>query len=217
LHSFARDCGYDGPPFTWDEERRLQLRSELDGIYAHLYGLGRDDFAYILDTFPIVKRNDERQYGEYRTKRLCLEAYDYFAPETLHALDIEVKAIEVGLRRLIERTLGPSIDAIPEGMREKISEQQLQQMKGTVAPAYAASLPALLESCYLIDLQKIIIAEQNWPKLEARFGSKSQLRSAFTRINELRNPLAHTRSLDEQTRREGEEAVRWFKERLEQS
>ena len=55
---FARDLGYDGPPFVWDEERRAQLRADLDGIYAHLYGLSRDDFAYILDTFPIVARKD---------------------------------------------------------------------------------------------------------------------------------------------------------------
>ncbi len=78
LAPFSRDCGYDGPPFIWDEERRAQLRAELDGIYAHLYGLSRDDFAYILDTFPIVRRKDEERYGEYRTKRLCLEAYDRF-------------------------------------------------------------------------------------------------------------------------------------------
>jgi len=29
-----------------------------------------------MDTFPIVKRKDEAQYGEYRTKRVILEIYD---------------------------------------------------------------------------------------------------------------------------------------------
>lgn len=80
LTQFARDCGYDGPPFVWDGERRAQLRADLDGIYAHLYGLDREDFAYILDTFPLVRQKDEKHWGEYRTKRLCLEAYDRFAP-----------------------------------------------------------------------------------------------------------------------------------------
>lgn len=79
LASFARDLGYDGPPFIWDEERRAHLRAELDGIYAHLYGLSRDDFEYILGTFPIVERNDIKEHGKFRTKRLCLEAYDRFA------------------------------------------------------------------------------------------------------------------------------------------
>ena len=32
--------------------------------------------AYILDTFPIVKRKDEKEHGEYRTKRVILEIYD---------------------------------------------------------------------------------------------------------------------------------------------
>ena len=36
---FARDLGYDGPPFVWDEEERRHLRARLDALYFHLYGL----------------------------------------------------------------------------------------------------------------------------------------------------------------------------------
>ena len=61
-------------PFVWDDERRAHLRAELDALYAHLYGLTRDELAYILDTFPIVRRKDEARWEEYRTKRLVLEA-----------------------------------------------------------------------------------------------------------------------------------------------
>ena len=68
--------GFPYPPFKWDEKRRDYLRAELDGLYAHLYGLARDEFEYVLETFPIVRRKDEQKFGEYRTKRLCLEAYD---------------------------------------------------------------------------------------------------------------------------------------------
>ena len=63
-------------PFVWDEERRAYLRAELDGLYAHLYGLTREELAHILDTFPIVRRKDEEMYGEYRTKRMVLEAFE---------------------------------------------------------------------------------------------------------------------------------------------
>ena len=35
----ACDVGYDGPPFAWDEDRRATLRAELDGWFAHAYGL----------------------------------------------------------------------------------------------------------------------------------------------------------------------------------
>ena len=46
------------------------MRCELDALYFHLYGIERDDVAYIMDTFPIVKRKDEAAHGEYRTKRV---------------------------------------------------------------------------------------------------------------------------------------------------
>ena len=56
----ARDLGHDGPPFPWDDEERHHLRARLDALYFHLYGLSRDDAGYVLDTFPIVRREDEK-------------------------------------------------------------------------------------------------------------------------------------------------------------
>jgi len=76
LSAFAEDLGWSGPPFAWDPQRRLQLRCELDAAFFHLYGIGRDDVAYVMDTFPIVKRRDEAQYGEFRTKNAILAAFD---------------------------------------------------------------------------------------------------------------------------------------------
>ena len=85
---FARDLGYDGPPFAWDEDRRALLRAELDAWYARAYGLTRDELRYILDpadvkgpdypseTFRVLKKNEIARYGEYRTARLVLAAWD---------------------------------------------------------------------------------------------------------------------------------------------
>ncbi|MCY4112184.1 MAG: restriction endonuclease, partial [Chloroflexi bacterium] len=73
MEPFARDLGYGGDPFIWDEEERRHLRARLDALYFHLYGLDRADAAYVLDTFPIVRREDESQFdGQYRTKDLIL-------------------------------------------------------------------------------------------------------------------------------------------------
>jgi hypothetical protein len=77
--AFARDCGYFGPPFRWDDDRRFLLRCELDALYFHLYGTARNDVDYIMDTFPITRRKEEQQFGEYRTKRVILEVYDAMA------------------------------------------------------------------------------------------------------------------------------------------
>ncbi len=76
LAPFARDLGYNGPPFVWDEERRFLLRAELDAAFFHLYGIGRDDVDYIMETFPIVKRKDLAAHGRYRTKEQILRVYD---------------------------------------------------------------------------------------------------------------------------------------------
>ena len=73
---FARDLGYDGPPFIWNEEERRHLRARLDALYFHLYGLSRADAAYILDTFPIVRRHDKAAFGHYRTKAMVLAYYN---------------------------------------------------------------------------------------------------------------------------------------------
>jgi hypothetical protein len=93
LKPFAEDLGYDGPPFKWDPERRAILRAELDAYYSYLYGLTRDELRYILDpadvygedypseTFRVLKNNEISEFGEYRTQRLVLEAWDRFSQD----------------------------------------------------------------------------------------------------------------------------------------
>lgn len=106
MEFLARDCGWSGSPFIWNEGRRFHLRCELDAAFFHLYlpceanggwkflesetpatrqsllaafPTPRDAVAYIMDTFPIVRKNDEKAHGEYRTKRVILEIYDAMA------------------------------------------------------------------------------------------------------------------------------------------
>lgn len=95
LEAFAADCGWSGPPFRWDEERRFLLRCELDAAFFNLYLGPQSDWqqqpealtrafptprhavSYIMDTFPIVKRKDEAKYnGHYRTQSTILQIYD---------------------------------------------------------------------------------------------------------------------------------------------
>jgi hypothetical protein len=97
LAPFARELGYNGPPFAWDEEHRAQLRAELDAWYTRAYGLTRDELRYILDpadvkgsdypseTFRVLKANEIARFGEYRTARLVLAAYDKLAAHPLAA------------------------------------------------------------------------------------------------------------------------------------
>lgn len=77
-------------PWIFNPERRAVLQAELDAIIGHLYGLNTEDMRYILDpedvcgqgcineTFRVLKDNEIRQYGEYRTKRLVMDAWCRF-------------------------------------------------------------------------------------------------------------------------------------------
>jgi hypothetical protein len=104
LTAFAGDCGYAGPPFEWSEERRFEIRCELDAAFFHLYlpvesdgawrptmeeaateldelrrhfPTPRDAVAHIFDQFPVVRQKDEQRFdGHYRTKQRILEIYD---------------------------------------------------------------------------------------------------------------------------------------------
>lgn len=83
---------YDLPEelVIWDEGQRAVWQAELDAIFAHLYGLTTEDLRYILDpedvcgkgcineTFRVLKERELRELGEYRTKRLVMEAWNKF-------------------------------------------------------------------------------------------------------------------------------------------
>jgi hypothetical protein len=97
MSPFSRDLWPegDGAVFCYDPERRFEIRCELDAAFFHLY-LGtaddwrakaspellkslptpRDAVAYIMETFPIVKKKDIAAHGVYRTKERILALYD---------------------------------------------------------------------------------------------------------------------------------------------
>lgn len=72
LAAFAHDLGYAGAPFAWDADDRRHRMARLDALYFRLYGLDRDEAAYVLDTFPIVREHDLAAFNRYRTKDLVL-------------------------------------------------------------------------------------------------------------------------------------------------
>ena len=74
----ARDVGLNSHKNgVTDECDRAQLRAELDGIIAHLYGLTEGEFGYILSTFPIVAEE---------TKQAALSAYRALIPNALEVV-----------------------------------------------------------------------------------------------------------------------------------
>ena len=76
---WVRALGETRSPYRWDEARRELLRAEVEAAMFYLYGLDRDDVQYVMETFPVVKREDEAAHGTYRTRDLILDAYDRMA------------------------------------------------------------------------------------------------------------------------------------------
>jgi len=85
MKPFATDLGWDGPPFIWNDERRSALRAEVDAAFFHLYGLDRDEVAHLMESFWVVRDREEKEHGEFRTKRLILEAYEAMEAATPEA------------------------------------------------------------------------------------------------------------------------------------
>jgi hypothetical protein len=60
MRPMAAACGHDGPPFVWDEDRRLALQAQLDALFLLAYGFASQEdepeIAHVLDSFPILKK-----------------------------------------------------------------------------------------------------------------------------------------------------------------
>ncbi|WP_149824237.1 Eco57I restriction-modification methylase domain-containing protein [Streptomyces tailanensis] len=70
---FARHLGDENPPFVWNEDRRFEIRAELDAAYFHLYGIPEADIELVLDSFRAF-RNKSPELFE-RTKDRILTIY----------------------------------------------------------------------------------------------------------------------------------------------
>jgi Eco57I restriction-modification methylase len=59
------------PPGIIGQEERMDAKARIDAIVARkLFELTWEEMSYILDTFPIVKKHDVQQFGDFRTAAL---------------------------------------------------------------------------------------------------------------------------------------------------
>ncbi|MEI4492092.1 N-6 DNA methylase [Mameliella alba] len=195
LAPFARDLGHDGPPFAWDEDRRAHLRADLDAFYARAYGLTRDELRYILDpadvkgpdypseTFRVLKEKEIRQHGEYRTRRLVLEAWDRMAQDgTFAALGMADRAMAVA-QQIALSPLNQYEDAMwawPQGINERDRVRaQLRAMVGILpGPSDARRVRLAALACLQPGLLDGFLSEtdrREWQRLMAHSTGATQL------------------------------------------
>jgi hypothetical protein len=78
----ARDSSCTSPFLVWGKARASSFvaRSPLHSFT--FYGLNSEYTGDIMDTFPVVRCEDEEKWSEYRTKGVVLELYDARAGST---------------------------------------------------------------------------------------------------------------------------------------
>jgi len=166
LRSFAEDMEYHGKPFRWDQNRRPLLRAELDAYYARLYGLSRDELRYILDpkevygedfpgeTFRVLKEKEIKLYGDYKTGRLVLEAWDRMQ-----------SAIENNIEYVPMTDPPPADPRVAHGYKEKEMETELIRMYVLLKSAESAQNPLktyIVKILYIAEVCKQIKQKYPW-------------------------------------------------------
>lgn len=111
LRYFAEELGFHESCFVWNDERRFQLRVELDAAFFHLYLPCKADgtwnivnenrsifgdlantfktpvdaLEHVMESFPLVKKREEKIFGKFLSKELIIikfkELAERFCPK----------------------------------------------------------------------------------------------------------------------------------------
>ncbi len=142
MEPFARDLGFFGSPLVWEDFRRFNLRAELDAAFFHLYGIKRDDVAYIMETFPIVKRKDIAAYGSYRTKEAILEIYDEMRKSEQLGKPYQTRLDPPPANGWVPPPLPPLEDYMDPNLGEAAADGVVAERRATYAPVKPTKLAA---------------------------------------------------------------------------
>lgn len=152
LEPFAQDCGWNGPPFRWDEERRFLLRCELDAAFFHLYLAGDENGEW-----RVAKKEEGCPCDE--TPEQLAELKKHF-PTPRHAVDYIMDTFPI-VKRRDEATHGyyrtkDTILDIYDAMQRAIASGQSYQTMLEPAPGPPCDAQGNFISMYQLD-------RDNWP------------------------------------------------------
>lgn len=76
LNVMAEDIGYTKGPMTWDPFKRAVVSGALEAAIFRLYRISKSEATMMMDSLETLASFERMVYGEYRTRRLMLEAWD---------------------------------------------------------------------------------------------------------------------------------------------
>lgn len=130
--------------------------------------------------------------------------------------DRRVHGVERQLRSLIDVLLENNVQLMPPHILKKINSRLAAEAKNAAFDhANYANLVGKLEFCDLRDLQETILNKSLWPRFKSLFVNQDALLKKFDQLCNARNPIRHSRTLDEITEKEGEAAILWFEKVLQ--
>jgi len=200
LSGLAESIGSATSPYRWDASRRSVLQAEIDAAVLHLYSLNRDQAGWLLDSFTVLRKYEERDHGEFRTRRLVLEAYEAMAKAKAEGVTYQTPLspppADISLCHGAEQSLQPSIaqpiqlppleqlpDAIwawPQGVPERDRiRAQLRAVAGILQePSDARRVRLAALSCLQPSLLNGFLSDgdrQTWQRLVAHATGATQL------------------------------------------
>lgn len=182
----------------------------------------------ISDTaFDILCRDpfDENDFEEFLTERqrtiqdaigaLLVRGRLDLSPD-LRDLDTRIEAVELEVRRLIDRTVAGDETHLPDHVRAKIKgriDGALRKQPG-LAPDEFERLERRLEYADLHELEAVIVNKTLWQDFKPTFGTVPQVQQRFAQLGDLRNAIRHSRTANAVTKKDGEAAILWFEQAL---
>ena len=76
LSVMAEDIGYTKGPMRWDPVKRAVVSAALEAAIFRLYRISKSEATMMMDSLEALASFERMVYGEYRTRRLVLGAWD---------------------------------------------------------------------------------------------------------------------------------------------
>ena len=130
----------------------------------------------------------------------------------LRELDSQIEHTEIQIRKNIIKTLGNDLALIPSHISQKANDLIQKAIKKNAAldADRLSTLEGLLEYTDLSGLKDTITNKSLWLKFQEKYGNKETFVKKYEQLADLRNSIAHNRTVDTVTEKEGEAALIWF-------
>jgi ATP-dependent Lon protease len=135
----------------------------------------------------------------------------------LRELNERIEQIELSLRALVHRVIGDDPEKIPPHIIKRIDDriQHTLNRNPVAGDDHYQTTQGKLEFIDLRELEDTIVSKSLWKTFEPTFINKNSLGIKFSQLAELRNCIRHSRTLNEVTKKEGEAAIIWFEQILQ--